>query len=59
MERVEVQQTREQSKPTEDRSNWNWDGEFQEPTISIDRFGERAPASKTVWKKSTSSGKVI
>lgn len=40
-----------------DRSDWNWDGGYSEPSITVDRYGERSADTKTVWKSSTNNTK--
>jgi len=39
-----------------DRDEWNWDGGYSEPSITIDRNGDRN-TSKTVWKTNISKDK--
>lgn len=62
MERIEVREegaSRTAYRAPRTSDDWSWDEGYEEPSIEIDRYGNRnqGSASKTVWKSSTSNDK--
>jgi hypothetical protein len=54
-ERIELREARNvhHTSRMSQSDGWSWDEGYQEPTIQIDKRGERSlpPSSTTVWKK--------
>jgi len=44
-------ETRSFREEEQERDGWNWDAASGEPTITVDREGNRSTSSATVWKK--------